>query len=388
MSVRLRRRRSAMKPGTATRLSMTAHQVDDDDVDQDVDDRRGRERLENVEREFLHRPRARGQLDQADRQRDRAVLDHVHRFRCQRRDDDAERHRQQDVAIGLRQRQAERGAGGSLVHGVRPRPHPEAPRLQRGLPRQPGAQVPQALRRPMTGSVVRDEPVGVLGGLGPAATVHFMARVVELTEAHRDQDHVDLLVWQHGSIPDRSAFLLGHGESPEPVLVADAVALERAGARFIAIPCNTAVVWVEQMRAAVSIEVLDTVAETVAAAQRAVPGLTRLGVLATDGTLLAGTYAAAAAAAGLELLTPSPDVQQEVMSIIYEGVKAGESVSRERFDAVVGHLRDQGAEVVALGCTELSVLHEDLGVEDPTIIDSIDALARRVVLRAGAPLRA
>jgi aspartate racemase len=236
-------------------------------------------------------------------------------------------------------------------------------------------------------AVVRDEPVGVLGGLGPAATVHFLQRVLDHTDAHRDQDHVDLLVWQHGSIPDRSAFLLGHGESPEPVLVADAVALERAGARFIAIPCNTAVVWVEQMRAAVSVEVLDTVAETVAAATRAVPGLRRLGVLATDGTMLAGTYARAAAAAGVDLVVPAEQVQREVMAIIYEGVKAGEPVSRTRFDAVVEHLRGRGAEAVALGCTELSVLHEDLGVDDPTIVDSIDAVARRVVERAGAPLR-
>ena len=227
----------------------------------------------------------------------------------------------------------------------------------------------------------------MLGGLGPAATVHFMHRVVELTDAQRDQDHVDLLVWQHGSIPDRTAFLLGHGESPEPVLVADAVALERAGARFVAIPCNTAVVWVEQMRAAVSIEVLDTVAETVAAAQRAVPGLRRLGVLATDGTLLAGTYAAAAAAAGVELVVPDPDVQREVMSIIYDGVKAGMPVPRSRFDAVVEHLRGRGAEAVALGCTELSVLHGQLGIDDPAVVDSIDALARRVISRAGAPLR-
>jgi len=235
---------------------------------------------------------------------------------------------------------------------------------------------------------VRDEPVGVIGGLGPAATVHFLHRVVQLTEAHRDQDHVDLLVWQHGSIPDRTAFLLGHGESPEPVLVADAVALERAGARFVAIPCNTAVVWVEQMRSAVSIEVLDTVAETVAAAQAAVPGLTRLGVLATDGTLLAGTYTRAARAAGVEVLVPDEAVQREVMAIIYDGVKAGEPVSRSRFDAVVAHLRGRGAEAVALGCTELSVLHGDLGVDDPRVVDSIDALARRVVVRAGATLRA
>ena len=234
---------------------------------------------------------------------------------------------------------------------------------------------------------VRDEPVGVLGGLGPAATVHFLARVLQLTDAVRDQDHVDLLVWQHSSTPDRTAFLLGEGESPEASLVADAVALERAGARFIAMPCNTAVVWVDQMRAAVSVEVLDTVVETVAAARAAGPGLRRLGVLATDGTLLAGTYAAAAEAADLEVVLPTAEVQQEVMAVIYEGVKAGVPVPRRRFDALVEHLRGRGAEAVALGCTELSVLAEDLGVDDPAVIDSIDSLARKVVDRAGAPLR-
>ena len=239
----------------------------------------------------------------------------------------------------------------------------------------------------MTGPVPRDEPVGVLGGLGPAATVHFMGRVVDLTDAARDQDHVDMLVWQHGSIPDRTAYLLGEGESPEEALVADVVALERAGARFVAIPCNTAVVWVDQMRAAVSIEVLDTVAETVAAARRVVPGLRRLGLLATDGTLRARTYAGAAAAAGVDLVLPDPEVQREVMTVIYDGVKAGVPVSRDRFDALVQHLRDRGAQAVALGCTELSVLAEDLRVDDPTVVDSIDALARTVVRRAGAALR-
>ncbi len=233
---------------------------------------------------------------------------------------------------------------------------------------------------------VHGEPAGVLGGLGPAATVHFLRRVVELTDAQRDQDHVDLLVWQHGSIPDRTGFLRGENESPEPALVADVMALERAGATFVAIPCNTALVWVEQMRAAVGIEVLDTVDETVAAARAAVPGLTRLGVLATDGTLAAGTYAAATERAGVELVVPDPDVQREVMSVIYEGVKAGVPVSQSRFEALVAHLRGKGADVVALGCTELSVLRGDLGVEDPTVVDSLDAVARATILRAGGRL--
>jgi aspartate racemase len=238
------------------------------------------------------------------------------------------------------------------------------------------------------GVPVHGQPGGVLGGLGPAATVHFLRRVVELTDAARDQDHVDLLVWQTGSIPDRSGFLRGDNESPEPALVAAAQALERAGARFIAIPCNTAIVWVEQMRAAVGIEVLDTVDETVAAAREVVPGLTRLGLLATDGTLSAGTYAAAAERAGIELVLPDPDVQREAMSVIYDGVKAGVPVPRERFDGLVQHLRAKGAQAVALGCTELAVLRGELGVEDPTVVDSLDAVAVATIRRAGGRLRA
>lgn len=233
----------------------------------------------------------------------------------------------------------------------------------------------------------RVEPVGVVGGLGPAATVHFMRRMVELTDADRDQDHVDLLVWQHGSTPDRTAFLRGEGESPEPALVGNAKALEAAGARFIAMPCNTGVAWVEQMRAAVGIEVLSIVDETVAAAVAARPGLRRLGLLATDGTILAGTYASVAAASGLELVLPADDVQREVMSVIYDGVKAGRPVSRSRFDALIEHLRGRGAEVVVLGCTELSVLHGELGIDDPGIVDSVDSLVRTVIRRVGAPLR-
>ena len=120
-----------------------------------------------------------------------------------------------------------------------------------------------------------------------------------------------------------------------------------------------------------------------AAARAAVPGLRRLGVLATDGTLRAGTYAGSAAA-DLELVVPTAEVQDEVMSIIYDGVKAGVPVPRARFDAVVDHLRARGAEVVALGCTELSVVYHAQGwSERADIVDSVETLARATVLRAG-----
>lgn len=235
---------------------------------------------------------------------------------------------------------------------------------------------------------MRNEPVGILGGLGPMATVYFMQRILDLTDASRDQDHVDMLVWNHASIPDRTAYLVGDStDSPGPWMAEDARQLERAGAKLIAVPCNTAQAFQDEVAAAVSIPVIDIVAETVAAARAAVPGLTTIGVLATDGTLRARTYHRAAERAGLSAVAPDEQVQKDVMSMIYDGVKAGVPVERERFDAAVAHLRDKGAGAVVLGCTELSILRTDLVVDEADVIDSLDALAARTVTLAGGRLR-
>lgn len=234
----------------------------------------------------------------------------------------------------------------------------------------------------------RNEPVGILGGIGPMATVYFMQRVLDLTDASRDQDHLDMLVWNHASIPDRTAYLLGDSDdSPGPVMAEDARQLERAGAKFIAVPCNTAVAFQDEISSAVGIPVIDIVEVTVAAAQDAVPGITSVGILATDGTLRAQTYHRAAEAAGLTPVVPDDVVQKDVMSMIYDGVKAGMPVERDRFDAVVAHLRAKGAGAVMLACTELSILRTDLRVDDPGVVDSLDALAARTVTMAGGRLR-
>lgn len=117
-------------------------------------------------------------------------------------------------------------------------------------------------------------------------------------------------------------------------------------------PCNTAVAFQDEIASAVEIPVLSIVDETVAAAVAAVPGLTSVGILATDGTLKAETYHRAALAAGIAPVVPDDVVQKDVMSMIYDGVKAGMPVERSRFDAAVQHLRTKGAGAVMLACTE------------------------------------
>lgn len=235
---------------------------------------------------------------------------------------------------------------------------------------------------------MRNEPVGILGGVGPMATVYFMQRILEMTDAGRDQDHVDMLVWNHASIPDRTAYIVGDSDqSPGPVMADDARALERAGATFIAIPCNTARAFLDEVREAVDVDVLDIVAETVDAAQQAIVNLATIGILATDGTLRSRVYHDTATARGLTPVEPDDVVQKDVMSMIYDGVKAGMPVSRDRFDAAVEHLRAKGAQAIVLGCTELSILQTDLKVDEPDVIDSLDALAARTVTLAGGRLR-
>lgn len=233
-------------------------------------------------------------------------------------------------------------------------------------------------------------PVGVIGGVGPLATVCFLDKVVRLTAAERDQDHLDMVVLQHASIPDRTAFILGlaDGDDPGPVMAEDARRLQRLGVSFVVLPCNTAHHFNEQVAAAVDVPVVSIVAETVAAACARRPRLRRVGVLATEGTVRAEVYQRELAAAGLDCVLPDAADQDTVMRVIYEQVKAGNPVDLPAFTGVVSNLLDAGAEVVLLGCTELSVVAERFDLlGEPHLVDSLDVLARTTITRAGGVVR-
>lgn len=228
--------------------------------------------------------------------------------------------------------------------------------------------------------------VGVVGGVGPLATAYFLDRVVRLTDARTDQEHVDLVVHQRASIPDRTAFLLGRSQDdPGPVMAACARDLVGIGARAVVLPCNTAEPFLPQVEAAAGVPVLGIVRATVAAARLRLPGLSTVGVLATDGTLAARTYHDELAAAGLRTVVPAPLDQAVVMSVIYDQVKANRPADVEGLLGVVDRLVADGADCVVLGCTELSVLAEALGATtEHVVVDSVDSLARATIERAGA----
>ena len=224
--------------------------------------------------------------------------------------------------------------------------------------------------------------VGVLGGMGPAATVHFLQALLAATPAERDQDHLRVLVDSNPLLPDRNAALAGEGPSPGPQLAAMAQGLERAGAELLVMPCNTAHAFQSEIEAAVGIPFVSIVEATVKAAFALRPDLRRIGLLAAPGAIRAGLYQRAFEARGVEPLIPVGERYERLRALIY-GVKAGATGGEARagMAAVAQGLVDDGAEVIVAACTEVPLLMG--GAECPAaLVDSTAALAAATVAAA------
>lgn len=231
----------------------------------------------------------------------------------------------------------------------------------------------------------RGNVVGVLGGLGPLAAAQFLETVVNRTVAGRDQDHIDMIVSQHSTTPDRTAFLFDDQQpSPVPAMVHDAKMLESAGADFLVLTCNTGHAFTEQIEAATSLEMLGILETTVDEVARRSKGGARVALLATDGTRKARLYQDELEARGFEVLLPDSDDQALVMDLIYNQVKAGKTDRLGELRGVIERLGDEGADYFVMGCTELSVAAKKLGIlDDPEIVDSLQSLADATIRRAG-----
>jgi len=218
--------------------------------------------------------------------------------------------------------------------------------------------------------------IGVLGGMGPAATVEFFRRLVEATPASIDQNHLHILIDNDPTVPDRTSALLRGGPTPAPALAGMAERLERAGAEVLAMPCNTAHAFLDAIRAAVSALVIDMVAET---ADRI--DATSVGLLATVGTIRSGIYDRAFRDRGIRLIVPKGDDQRTVTRSI-EAIKAGRALPEvERaLVPVVEALSRRGAEVAIAGCTEISLL--DGGRMPIRWVDALDCLVEATVRAA------
>ncbi len=227
--------------------------------------------------------------------------------------------------------------------------------------------------------------LGVIGGLGPLATAQFLELTVQMTQAESEQDNVDMIVYNFPSIPDRTGYILGSNlKSPLPGLLSVARALDRQGVSCIAIPCVTAHYFHRELQAAVSVPILNGITRT--ARLLNAWGIRRVGVLATDGTVRSGLLSRELEFAGIQPILPSQARQRDVMHLIYENVKAGKPAETERFRAVCRELLDCGAQVLVLGCTELSLVRKSCPMEAP-FLDVMEVLAAQAVTHCGKKLK-
>ena len=216
--------------------------------------------------------------------------------------------------------------------------------------------------------------LGILGGLGPAASCYFYDMLIRLCPAKQDQDHPDVLLCSKASIPDRSAYLLGNGESPLPALIEAIRLLEKMGAQVIAIPCATAHHFYPEMQAAAGVPVLNMLELTAKALQQ--QNITKAALLATEGSYVSGAFAAALERTGVTPLLPAREGRSVLMDVIY-GIKSGRMPGTEVLEALAAPLIDRGAERVILGCTELS-LFARAGLPE-SYIDAMQVLAEELL---------
>jgi len=231
----------------------------------------------------------------------------------------------------------------------------------------------------MNGAKSREQVVGILGGMGPEATVDLMQRIIRLTPATDDIDHIRCLVDNNPKVPSRiKAIIEGTGENPGPCLAQMAMGLESWGADFLVIACNTAHAYYDVIRDAVNIPVIHLIDLVVTHVQRTLPGIRRVGVLASIAVQMTGLYATRFQSAGIEVVYPEPVYQEELFQLIRR-IKTGDTGEAvgSRYLSICSHIKSLGAETAVVACTELSILEP---VNPPLgLIDAAELLAGEIV---------
>lgn len=219
--------------------------------------------------------------------------------------------------------------------------------------------------------------LGVIGGMGPLATALFMELVTEMTEASRDDEHIVMDIVSVPNIPDRTDYILGKSQnSPVEAIRGLKKELEDRGAEVLAMPCNTAFYFYDEI-VKDGLPMIHAIEETASCLQEA--GVEQVGILATDGTVQTKLFQNVLEERGIRTLIPDETHQKLVMSMIYDDVKAGRSIDAGKLSAVEKHLKEQGAQVLVLGCTELSVAKRSGQVKEG-YLDTLEVMARKAVL--------
>ena len=227
--------------------------------------------------------------------------------------------------------------------------------------------------------------LGVIGGLGPIATAHFMELVIRMTEAQTDQEHLDMVIYNRPSIPDRTSYILDQTRpNPLPEMIRVGNALARQGAKLIAIPCMTAHYFHRELTRYIEAPIVHAIHETAVHLKK--HGISKVGIMATDGTIRSRLFQQELEKHGITPVIPGEDGQKCVMSVIYDDIKANRLADMDKFDLASRDLREKGAQAIILGCTELSLVKRDCPI-GAGYLDAMEVLAQTCVIRCGGKLK-
>ena len=217
------------------------------------------------------------------------------------------------------------------------------------------------------------------------ATAYFMELIIRMTDVQKDQDHLEMVIYNCPSIPDRTRYILtGEGVNPAEKMIEIGKKLDFEQVDCIAIPCITACFFHEQLTRGIKTPILHLIREITQYLKQ--HNYHSVGIMATDGTIQSRIFQQELEQNHIEAITPEEREQKMVMSLIYEDVKANRPARMEEFRTVETALRDQGAEVIILGCTELSVIKRDNQI-GPGFLDAMEVLAMRSIQCCDHPLK-
>ncbi|MCP4149611.1 MAG: amino acid racemase [bacterium] len=229
--------------------------------------------------------------------------------------------------------------------------------------------------------------IGILGGMGPEATVCMFNNIVEMTDAKNDQEHIPIIIFNNPKIPRRTEAILKKGPSALPMMTESAKLLERAGADFIIVPCNTSHYYYEEVIKQINIPFLHLIKETVTYSLQKCVNLKRVGLLASSGTIEMRLYKSPFNDKGVECLSPPAELQECVMEAIYgeKGIKVGPQYRDYQVELIrraIIELKNRNAEVIIAGCSEISLVlgKEELGIP---VIDPMLVIAAAAIKEAG-----
>ena len=225
--------------------------------------------------------------------------------------------------------------------------------------------------------------IGILGGMGPLATADLLIKIVTMTKAACDNEHIRVFVDDNAAIPDRTGAILHGGPDPVPEMLSALRNLEKCGADCVVMPCNTAHYYLPRLQAETETPFLNVLTITAARCGELFPGKTAA-ILATTGTLATRLYQDALEAEGVPYITPDEGEQALLMHLIYDVVKASLPLTdeAENWQKLLDGLRRRGAEYFILGCTELPIVASTLETEGP-FLDPTAELARAAILFCG-----